>query len=313
MDEIERLRKKLDSYPSPSSYNRLAELERLNGQLDEAAELCRRCMHEFPRNGQAYVILAGINLSKGNREQAMDILRRGVAQDRRSYSGLRMLSDLYAEDGHYDASMQCLEQVLTFKRHDESVRRRLEEIRKIAQERGGQASDQAAAGHAPPLQATQTGRQESDAIDLSSVPVELTSRRYTRSADTRPPVAVPAAQPVATSSDGVLSGVCAEQGVRGAVVVDEHGRLLISQGFSDGRDDLLAALAADVTSAANEALDAAGHDTLQSWAIATAEEQVVVFKRDSPITLLLTAAPTAKLALLELRARQALIELGGAE
>jgi predicted regulator of Ras-like GTPase activity (Roadblock/LC7/MglB family) len=319
VDERERLRKKLDSYPSPSSYNRLAELERLSGNMDEATELCLRCIHEFPRNGQAYVILAGIHLSTDRRDMAHDILERGVKQDRRSYSGLRMLSDLYADAGQYSRSIDCLQQILTFKRNDESVRRRLEEVNRVRQERGESgpvpesgtahrrrsATPQPVSGTGPVVAGSQS---DNGAIDLSSVPVELATSRPRPTPPT--PAAIPEAKPVESGSNGVLNAVCSEHGVRGAVVVDEQGRLLVSQGLPAGRDELLAALATDVTSAAGDALSHAGHQPLQTWAIATAAEQILLFKRDSPLTLLMTAAPDAKLALLELRARQALIELG---
>ena len=65
--EIERLRKKVENFPSASLYNRLAELARQAGNSEEAEDICRRCIKEFPRNGQAYVILAEIEAARGAR------------------------------------------------------------------------------------------------------------------------------------------------------------------------------------------------------------------------------------------------------
>ena len=45
--EIERLRKKVENYPSPSAYNRLAELLRDNKDDDGVIQVCRRSMREI--------------------------------------------------------------------------------------------------------------------------------------------------------------------------------------------------------------------------------------------------------------------------
>ena len=76
--EFERLRKKVENYPSASAYNRLAELARLNKDDPEAERICQRCLKEFPRNGQAYVILAEIALAAGRSDDALKSLHLAV-------------------------------------------------------------------------------------------------------------------------------------------------------------------------------------------------------------------------------------------
>ena len=44
--EIDRLRKKVENFPSPSSYNRLAELLHLEKADADAEVVCRKCIKE---------------------------------------------------------------------------------------------------------------------------------------------------------------------------------------------------------------------------------------------------------------------------
>ncbi|MFW5829844.1 MAG: tetratricopeptide repeat protein [Planctomycetota bacterium] len=297
MDEIERLRKKLESYPSPSAYSRLAELIRLNGDLDEAAALCQRCIAEFPRNGQAYVILAGIHLSRGQRDTAKETLITGTRQDQRSYSGLRMLSDLHADDGNLGAAIACLEQILSFKRQDDSVRQRLQHL----QQRRRSATSTSGRPVTHRVVRGDGSGADRDAVDLSAAPRALTSSAGAGPADEVDAGPAPSAE--------ALDILCSEPGVHGAVIVDRAGRVVVDRGL-DAEGELLAALAHDITVSGRNALRAIGGDDLQSWAIATAKRQILAFRRDGDLTLITEADASCKLALLELRARQALIDLG---
>lgn len=120
--ELERLRKKVENFPSASLYNRLAELERLNGNGAEADTVCRKCIREFPRNGQAYVILAELQLAAGSRSEAQTLLHTAIERDARCYAGYRLLADLLVDgkDVPKDVpkAIWLLQQILTFKPND---------------------------------------------------------------------------------------------------------------------------------------------------------------------------------------------------
>jgi tetratricopeptide (TPR) repeat protein len=113
--ELERLRKKVENFPSASAYNRLAELLRLAGDATEAGAVCQRCVKEFPRNGQAYVILAEIEIANGRKEDAVKHLQTAVERDNRSYAAHKMLADHYCETARQPQALQHLRQILTFK------------------------------------------------------------------------------------------------------------------------------------------------------------------------------------------------------
>ena len=116
--EFERLRKKVENFPSASAYNRLAELARMNGDEAEAQRICLRCVKEFPRNGQAYVILGEIAANAKNKEEAIKHLLAAIERDARSYAAHRNLAELYEADNNPTKALHHLRQILVFKPGD---------------------------------------------------------------------------------------------------------------------------------------------------------------------------------------------------
>ncbi len=283
--EFERLRKKVENFPSASAYNRLAELARLNGNVPDAVAICQRCTKEFPRNGQAYVILAEIALTEGRRPEAMNLLREAVERDSRSYSGHRMLADHYEEQKDFAAALRHLKQIQGFRPADQGVLSKIQQLTGLA----GNAGQAPAAG-------AQTSVTSVQAAGGGG-----------RSAPTGT-VHVPEAK--APSRQDALAGLCAEQGVLGAVVADPSGRVIVVRNLADDRADILAALATDMAAAQRAVFVSAGHDAPTGWAIDAELGQIIAFQREPGLTLAVLAKPGVRAALLELRARQALIDLG---
>lgn len=282
--EFERLRKKVENFPSASAYNRLAELARLNGNVPDAVAICQRCTKEFPRNGQAYVILAEIALTEGKRPEAMNLLREAVERDSRSYSGHRMLADHYEEQKDFAAALRHLRQIQGFRPADQGVLSKIQQLNGLA----------GAAGHAPAA-AVQTS--------VTSLSANGAMRGPQTNA-TRAPEAKPA------SRQDALAGLCSEQGVIGAVVADPSGRVVVVRNLADDRADILAALATDMAAAQRAVFVAAGNEPPTGWAIDAELGQIIAFQREPGLTLAVLAKPGVRAALLELRARQALIDLG---
>lgn len=285
--EFERLRKKVENYPSASAYNRLAELARLNQDDAEAERICQRCAKEFPRNGQAYVILAEIALAAGRKDDGLKHLHNAVERDTRSYAGHRLLADAYAADGNTGKALHHLRQILVFKPNDPTAVQKMEALSRAA---GGAAAAPAMASSmrrsTPPPLGTATLTPGA----LATIPAKAAASPSTRTA--------------------AFTALCAEPGVRGAVVADNQGRVVVTHGL-DGKADLLAALAAEITGAATATAKQLGQEQLASWLIEGERGQVLAFKRDQVLTLAVLADTGVRAALLELRARQALIDLGG--
>jgi predicted regulator of Ras-like GTPase activity (Roadblock/LC7/MglB family) len=279
--EYDRLLKKVENFPSASAYNRLAELARLNGNLPSAEQICVRCIKEFPRNGQAYVTLAEICLASSRKDDALTHLKNAVDRDPRSYSGHRMLADIYEESKDGVNALRHLRLILTFKPNDQAVATKVDQLAKL---HPGATALSMSGAHA--------------ILGTPSKPV-LEALPKTSSGFKQQP-----------SQEGSLLALCAEQGVRGAVIADSQGRVVFSKGLPDGQADILAAITADVSSCGLAVLKLVGQEQLASWTIDAENGQVMAFQRNGGLTLAIVANPGVRGALLELRARQALIDIG---
>lgn len=299
--EIERLRKKLENYPSPSAYNRLADMLRMDGDNDEAEAICRRCISEFPRNGQAYVTLASIYLRSDQRDQAIEMLEKAVAQDRRCYGGYRMLADQYVELGRSDRALDLLQHVLTFKPNDTSVQKQVADLERMVPEQAVATATEAPPDESPLQVDAAEPREDSGVIDLSALSPSMTTA------------------PVQPASRAKSSGrhmsplalLCEEDGVRGALIADQHGRLLMAQNVESPADEVLGALSVNFNRSGHEALVLLGNRGILTWTVSLERRQICAFRRLGELTLVVVAEPQAKTALIELRARQALKELEG--
>ncbi|MBA3707652.1 MAG: roadblock/LC7 domain-containing protein [Planctomycetes bacterium] len=281
--ELERLRKKVENFPSASLYNRLAELARTSGSDEEAENVCRRCIKEFPRNGQAYVILAEIELARGKRQDAFQLLHTGIERDPRSYGGHKILSDILVENDDIPGALRHLKQILAFKPNDSAITTRIADLEK-------KHGVKAASGAHAVLKST-----------IGNEPLEPFQGPLTT------------AVKAATSSRGAsLDGLCGEIGVRGALVADVHGRVVLTKNLPSGQDELLAALAAEIAKTTQSALTTMGADRLSTWVIGGSAGQVLTFQRDRAFSVVVLADVTVRPAMLELRARQTLIDLGAA-
>ena len=307
--EIDRLRKKVENFPSPSSYNRLAELLHLAKQEEDAEAVCRKCIKEFPRNSQVYALLADIQLGTGRKADAAESLRAALQRDGRNYAAARMYADYLAENRDIPGAVAQLKQVLAFRAGDPAVVKRISELE--AQLKG------------VPVGAVQ--RPATPPPALASTP-----------RPPAPPAAPPAAQPAGSSGvraaaqipaggSGVRSAspgsgvrrsafdtLAAEGGVRAAVVVDPQGQVVLArtQPAAAGKEDALAAFAASIGEAVAELATLAGQPKPSSWVLGAEQGQVLAFHRDNGFSVVTLADNAVRPAMLELRARQALIDLG---
>ncbi|GDY13272.1 hypothetical protein LBMAG53_21500 [Planctomycetota bacterium] len=306
--EIERLRKKVENFPSASSYNRLAELARMAGDHAEAERACRRCIKEFPRNGQAYLILAEMALAGSKRDEAVQLVGTAIEKDPRSYTAHKMMADFLIQDGNLPQALAHLRQILTFKPGDPVITQRVAELDKnappgqpktqtITKPAGTGPAKPSAPGPAPasgnsppqaaPTPAPGSGSRPAVSPIVGAVPVIK-----------RPP------------RGPVLDPLCAEAGVVGALVADASGRAVLAKNLKPEQEEILAALAAELGKAGQSALAAIGQSKTATVVLSAANGQVLRFARDQGMAVVILANPGIRPAMLELRARQALIDLG---
>lgn len=307
--EIDRLRKKVENFPSPSSYNRLAELLHLAKQEAEAEAVCRKCIKEFPRNSQVYALVADIQLGTGRRGEAGESLRAALERDGRNYAAARMYADWLAENRDVNGALAQLKQVLAFRPADPAVVKRISELE--AQLKG------------VPVGAVQ--RPSSPAPAPAGAPNLRTPAPMPppQRPATPPPISRPAAPPgagssvrAATPGSGVrrsaFDTLASENGVRAAAVVDPQGQVVMSRASSGltGKEEILAAFASSIGAAVGDLAKLAGHPVPSSWVLGAEQGQVLAFHRDNGFSVVTLAEASVRPAMLELRARQALIDLG---
>lgn len=310
--EIERLRKKVENFPSASLYNRLAELARQAGDDTEAETVCRRCIREFPRSGQAYVILAEIKSAQNKKAEAIHLLQQGIEKDPRSYAAHHLMADL---SDSKDQALHHLRQILQFKPNDPATVQRITEM-------GGTVPSGTTARHktlvvnAPPS-AGQTAPPRPAVVPRPPVAVDQGAPLPFPAANSAPMHRQPSPGAATTllrsiggSKAAVLDAICMEAGVRGASIVDDQGRVVVSKNLAPGQDELLAALSSDILKTATGTLAAVAAGVPSTWVLVAAGGQVLTFSRDRTVSVVVLADPGVRPAMLELRARQALIDLG---
>ncbi len=329
--EIERLRKKVENFPSASLYNRLAELARQAGDDADAEAVCRRCIREFPRSGQAYVIIAELKTQQNKKAEAIHLLQQGIEKDPRSYAAHRLMADLADSK---DQALHHLKQILSFKPNDPATIQRITELggtlpsgTTTAHHKAlpGGPVRPAASGAAGSMRPA--GAMAGPAVRPSVVPsrpdpnkdlnVPLAFPSVGTAAPPNVPVSQPSAGTVTTmlrsfsgNKNAVLDSLCQEAGVRGAAIVDVQGRVMQSKNLPTGQDELLAALSSDILRAATATLSATGAAAPATWVLGAGGGQVLAFSRDHTVSVVVLADPGVRPAMLELRARQALIDLG---
>lgn len=330
--EIERLRKKVENFPSASLYNRLAELARQAGDDVDAEAVCRRCIREFPRSGQAYVIIAELKSQQNKKAEALHMLQVGIEKDPRSYAAHRLMADISDDK---EKALHHLRQILTFKPNDPSTIERIVELGGTPPTGATSAQYKAlpgTAGARPPAgggmfqSRTPAVSSASPAVRPAVVPTRPVPNQdmdkpldFPSSGASAPSVAVsqPSAGTVTTmlrslsgNKHAVLDSLCQEIGVRGAAIVDAQGRVMQAKNLPTGQDELLAALSSDILKAVTATLVSTGAVAPGTWVLGAGGGQVLAFSRDHTVSVVVLADPGVRPAMLELRARQALIDLG---
>lgn len=311
--EIDRLRKKVENFPSPSSYNRLAELLHLAKADAEAESVCRKCIKEFPRNSQVFTLLADIHFGQGKKADAEQDLRASIERDGRNYAAHRMLADLLADNRDHAGAVAQLKQVLAFRPGDPAITKRLAELE--GQLRG------VPAGARPATQPSAAPRMVTPLPGAPPAGQQIPARPAPPpAAAPRPAAAAPpsGASGVRQAAAAIGSGVrrsaidtlAAEAGVKGAVVVDPQGQVVMARGVDGGRDEALAAFSTALAAAVADVAKVAGYPTPASWLLGAEQGQILAFHRDNGFSVIALADASVRPAMLELRARQALIDLG---
>jgi predicted regulator of Ras-like GTPase activity (Roadblock/LC7/MglB family) len=130
--EKERLRQKIENYASPILFGRLAELYKIDGEIDAAIYVCREGIRSFPSYGGSYLVLGEISKENGDLADARVQLERAAELDKYNYAALKLLAEVYLQLDMPDEAAQRLEEILYFAPGDEQIIEMLETARATA-------------------------------------------------------------------------------------------------------------------------------------------------------------------------------------
>jgi len=119
--EKERLRQKIETYASPILFGRLAELYKVDGEIDAAIYVCREGIRSFPSYGGSYLVLGEIGMEKGDLADARAQLEKAAELDKYNYAALKLLAEVYLQLDMPDKAAQRLEEILYFAPGDEQI------------------------------------------------------------------------------------------------------------------------------------------------------------------------------------------------
>jgi tetratricopeptide (TPR) repeat protein len=129
MDDIEKLKEKVEKDPSSTLFVPLAEKYRQAGQLDEAIEVLKRGIEHQPGYMSGRVALGKIYLEKDMLPEAKAEFEQVVVSIPDNLFAQRKLADIYKELGDVDKAISQYEKVLELHPADEEMQSIIRELK----------------------------------------------------------------------------------------------------------------------------------------------------------------------------------------
>ena len=237
--EKERLRQKIQSYPNPILYARLAELYKVDGQVEAAIHVCQAGISSFPSYGGTYLVLGEICMESGDLAGARVHLEKAVELDKYNYTALKLLAGVYMQLEMPDRAARRLEEILYFAPGDESIMAILREAR-------------VAAGEPPPGEEDATaeivdggvraGGEEPVAAVIEEGAQGDTSKAVSREEDI----------------DDAIRLLTTLRGVSGALLVDAYGLVIAGDIQGDLDEELVGAMITNIFRAVTRSAEEGG-------------------------------------------------------
>ncbi|MFH0939811.1 MAG: tetratricopeptide repeat protein, partial [Planctomycetota bacterium] len=120
-NEKKHLIEKMQTYPNPILYARLAELFKADGELERTIDTCRKGIQVFPKYGGTYLVLGQIYTEKKQWQEAAAQLEKSIELDKYNYLALKLLAQVYMELDRPADAAQRLEDILYFAPGDEAI------------------------------------------------------------------------------------------------------------------------------------------------------------------------------------------------
>jgi predicted regulator of Ras-like GTPase activity (Roadblock/LC7/MglB family)/Flp pilus assembly protein TadD len=276
--ERRRLMDRIERYPSPVLYARLAGLSLEQANYAEAERVCRAGTKSYPDYGGLWSEWGKARRAQGDCPGAVGYLEKAAALDRYNYEALMLLAECCGELGRADEAREMLERVLAFAPHDERAEAALRRLSEPGPAHG----------------TTTVAVVEAEAVEVEAV----------EAVDAAPAETAPEGDGAAETRG--FGRALAEdireirrvEGVRGSILMDAYGLVVAGDLDADREEELVAALLTNVARGIRDSADALGIGTFEDGRIETAAERIHLLQVGD-LTLGVFAGPETRTALLQ--------------
>jgi len=222
--EKRRLLARIEQFPSPILYARLAELYIKEEDYIGAMEVCRTGGRSYPDYGGLSSVMGKIASLRQEYDQAVEHLAKAVQQDQYNYNALILLTENYLRLGMRDQGKETLEKIFLFSPGDEKTTRWLNDFdaRAIVFEEEGKSARESAPS--PAAAPSDPAAKETPPL---SEPITDQDPLTKKSSG------------VGTSLHLAIAEIRRVAGVRGSILIDPYG-LVIASDLPERMDEELA-------------------------------------------------------------------------
>jgi predicted regulator of Ras-like GTPase activity (Roadblock/LC7/MglB family) len=295
--EKERLRQKIESYPNPILYARLAELYKADGQIEASIRVCHTGISTFPVYGGTYLVLGEICMENGDYQGARVHLEKAADLDKYNYTALKLLAQVYMKLGAADLAARRLEAILYFAPGDESIVEMLRQAREAAGEPPPTEVPVAAEVLESPDEAADEQADEPEAyVEMEAVPEEGYEREEGyRGAGGGGDGAEIGREVEINAAVHAITGI---SGVKGALLVDAYGLVIAAKLGEDVEEDLAGAMITNIYRGVARSAEPMGIGTFEDGLIEGEGGNIHVMGVEDMI-LAVFADETVKMGMLE--------------
>ncbi|NOZ25296.1 MAG: tetratricopeptide repeat protein [Nitrospirae bacterium] len=175
LDDIEKLKARLDKDPGSKLFVPLAEEYRKAGMYDEAIDVLLKELQKQPSYTTARVALGKIYLEMGHAEKAREEFEKVIEAVPDNLFAQKKLSEIYSSAGDNEKAVSSLRKILELNPRDEEARERLEALTGSVQmpaQEGAEGEAAAETLEALPDEAAGTSTDALDAEDAGEEPEE---------------------------------------------------------------------------------------------------------------------------------------------
>ncbi len=119
--EKEQIVLKIEQYPNPALYVKLAAIYLEEDDFENCRKVCNDCLEHYKKNAEIYLILGQLEDRRGNLDECIAMLEKIAEHDKFNYTGLFFLAEKYKERGNLDSAEKVLNDILSFSPQNQKV------------------------------------------------------------------------------------------------------------------------------------------------------------------------------------------------